>query len=112
MSNLTFKEYEDKAKETAIYPNFGSNIYYPALGLGGESGEVLENIKKMMRDDNGVLTLERKQKIKKELGDVLWYCALLAFESGLTLEEVAEANNSKLLKRLEENKIHGEGSDR
>lgn len=43
---MNFEEYQEKSKETAIYPNRGSNFIYPTLGLAGESGEVAEKIKK------------------------------------------------------------------
>lgn len=46
---MDFNEYQKKARKTAIYPNIGKNYIYPALGLGGESGEVLEKIKKLIR---------------------------------------------------------------
>jgi hypothetical protein len=48
---MDFTEYQNKARQTAIYPDKGSNIYYPTLGLAGETGEVCEKIKKAMRDD-------------------------------------------------------------
>ena len=43
---MTFKEYQDKAKITARYPVIAEPYVYPALGLAGETGEVLEKIKK------------------------------------------------------------------
>ena len=48
-----FDLYQDKSEETAVYPNKGDNLYYPALGLAGEAGEVCEKIKKIMRDKGG-----------------------------------------------------------
>ena len=72
---LTFDEYQQAARTTAQYPDMGKNFYYPTLGLAGEAGEVAEKIKKLMRDDKGALTPERREALKKELGDVLWYVA-------------------------------------
>jgi len=68
---MEFNEYQEKAGTTAIYPNRGENIYYPTLGLAGESGEVCEKIKKIMRDADGVVSAEAKELLKKELGDIL-----------------------------------------
>ena len=45
-------------------------------------------MKKIMRDDGGVVTDERREQIKDELGDVLWYAAQLATELGLELDEI------------------------
>ncbi len=49
---MRFSEYQQAALETAIYPDKGNNIVYPVLGLTGESGEVAEKIKKVIRDNN------------------------------------------------------------
>jgi len=84
------------------------------MGLGNESGEVLGKIKKWMRGDDGEgeMSEERRQDLKGELGDVLWYLTILARDLGLTLDEVAEYNNKKLLDRLERDKIQGDGDTR
>ena len=66
----------------------------------------------MYRDDGGQLTEERRQGLKKEIGDVLWYVAAMAYELGFTLEEVAESNVEKLTKRNVEGTISGDGDDR
>jgi len=109
---MNLNEYQEKARATAIYPNVGSNFIYPTLGLAGETGEVAEKIKKVIRDNDGVVTEEKKEEIKKELGDVLWYIANLSKELGLTLEDVAEGNLAKLYSRLERDKVHGDGDNR
>ena len=63
-----------------------------ALGLAGETGEVMEKVKKMIRDKNGVFspTPEDLEELKKELGDVLWYLSALAFYMVLTLMMLQE----------------------
>ncbi len=109
---LTFREYQKKSRETAIYPNVGNNFIYPTLGLAGETGEVVEKIKKVIRDKNGKVDEESKEKIKKELGDVLWYIAQICNELNIDMEEVAEENLRKLFSRKERGKLHGEGDDR
>jgi len=109
---MEFKEYQKKSRKTAIYPNKGNNFIYPVLGLVGESGEVAEKIKKVIRDHNGILTEKQKEEIKKELGDVLWYLAQIATELGLSLEEIAHSNLKKLESRKKRNKLHGSGDNR
>jgi NTP pyrophosphatase (non-canonical NTP hydrolase) len=109
---MHLSDYQEKAKSTAIYPNQGENIYYPALGLAGETGEVLNKIKKVMRDHEGVVNDEYKQILKKELGDVLWYVAGLCTELDLDMAEVAEENINKLFSRKERGKLQGDGDDR
>ena len=47
---MDFKTYQIKARETAQYPDLGSNNIYPTLGLVGEAGEVAEKVKKVIRD--------------------------------------------------------------
>jgi len=109
---MTFEEYQKLSRETAIYPNIGKNFVYPTLGLAGEAGEVLEKVKKILRDNNGVADEERKKELTKELGDVLWYLSQIATELGLSLEEVASLNIEKLRSRHERNMIQGNGDNR
>ena len=84
-TELNFNTYQKKARETAQYPNLGSNNIYPTLGLVGEAGEVAEKVKKVIRDKNGIFDNESKLGIKKELGDVLWYVSNLCTELNLSL---------------------------
>ena len=109
---MELNDYQRLAKETAVYPTLGHAIVYPALGLAGEAGEVAEKVKKAMRDDNLFITEERKQQLKKELGDVLWYVSETARQAGLTLEEIATHNYAKLKDRKERNVINGHGDER
>ena len=109
---MDIRDYQKKAWETAIYPNKGNNLSYPALGLGGESGEVLEKIKKISRDDNEEITERKREELKKEIGDVFWYLAAIATELNLDLKEVLEKNISKLSSRKERETLHGSGDNR
>ena len=94
---MEFNEYQKKAGETAVYPKIGGKGFlYPAIGLAGETGEILEKIKKMFRDEGGELSDERRADIVKELGDVLWYVAMLAKELDEKLGDVAQKNIDKL----------------
>jgi len=109
---MNFKEYQLKAKETAIYPDIGDNLWYPALGLAGEVGEVEEIIKKTYRDHGGELTDADQVRLRKEIGDVLWYLAAVCSEAGIDLERAARENYLKLQDRLARGVIQGSGSDR
>ena len=82
---MDFSVYQQEALKTALYPNIGNNILYPMLGLMGEGGEVAGKIKKMIRDDGGIMTRERRDAMRGELGDVLWYMATVCEEAGLNM---------------------------
>ena len=109
---MQFIEYQREARKTAIYPNLGHNFIYPTLGLCGESGEVAEKIKKVIRDNEGQISNEVKTKIMNELGDVLWYVANLATELHLNLDIIAQSNIDKLKDRQQRNMIKGDGDVR
>jgi len=109
---MDFKEYQEKSRKTAVYPNKDNNFIYPTLGLSSEAGEVSGKVKKIMRDDDGVVSEGKKLEIKKELGDVLWYISQLASELGLSLDSVAEKNIEKLSSRSERGKLKGSGDNR
>lgn len=110
---MQFNEYQEKALETAIYPK-EHKIVYSALGLGNEAGEVMGKIKKWLRGDDGVgeMSIERKEALKGELGDVLWYLAVLAKDLDLDLEEIAKDNINKLQTRKEKGTLKGDGDNR
>jgi NTP pyrophosphatase (non-canonical NTP hydrolase) len=88
-------DYQKESRKTVSYPYVGSNYIYPALGLAGEAGEMLNQVKKIVRDDGSQLTEERKQLIQSEMGDMLWYLAQLATELEVDLNEVANENLKK-----------------
>lgn len=109
---MRLADYQRDSRATAIYPGVGENLLYPTLGLCGEAGEVAEKVKKMLRDDAGVLTDERRTALGAELGDVLWYVAQVATEAGLELDAVAEANLTKLRSRMDRSALTGDGDER
>ena len=102
---MTFDEYQEFARSTAVYPE-DCKVVYPTLGLCGEAGEVAEKIKKHMRDGRSLVG------VGLELGDVLWYISALADDLGVTLEEIVQANVDKLQSRKERGKIGGSGDNR
>jgi NTP pyrophosphatase (non-canonical NTP hydrolase) len=109
---MLISEYQELSQRTATYPGAGDNIVYPTLGLAGEAGEVAEKVKKLLRDDGGVMSVERREALAGELGDVLWYVAQVATEARLDLEEVAQANLDKLLSRQRRGVLSGSGDAR
>ena len=109
---MDFEDYQKKSRKTALYPDVGKNYVYPTIGLAGETGEVSEKIKKVIRDKGGKIDDETRKMIKKELGEVLWYVSQLASELGLSLDEIAEKNIEKLYSRLERGKLQGSGDNR
>lgn len=109
---MNFKDYQKESRKTAQYPQVGENYIYPVLGLAGETGEVAEKFKKIIRDNDGKIDLAKKIEIEKELGDVLWYLSQIATELNLELENIAQNNIKKLQSRLERNCIKGSGDNR
>jgi NTP pyrophosphatase (non-canonical NTP hydrolase) len=86
-----------------------------ALGVAGESGELVEKIKKVYRDCGGldaIITTEVQESLKKEIGDVLWYLSVLANDLGLSMSDVANCNLEKLKQRKSKNKLTGSGDNR
>lgn len=83
-----------------------------ALGLAGESGEAVDKIKKILRDQAGEFTEENRRELAKELGDVLWYVANMALYLDLPLSEVAQMNLDKLASRAKRGQLSGEGDER
>jgi NTP pyrophosphatase (non-canonical NTP hydrolase) len=108
---VELSEYQERSRSTAHYPRTDS-LTYPALGLAGEAGEFADHAKKVIRDDGGVVSEERREAMAKELGDVLWYVAQLATELDLELERIAEQNLQKLASRKRRGVLAGSGDDR
>ena len=130
-SSNAFDDYQKFTRTTAVYPGSGDGGYgaisYCTLGLVGESGEIAEKIKKRFRLGNvdafepgsvvdykgtGVSFEEFREEMKKEIGDVLWYCAGLASELGFDLSDVAETNVAKLSSRKKRGVLKGKGDNR
>jgi NTP pyrophosphatase (non-canonical NTP hydrolase) len=109
---MLISEYQELSRRTATYPGAGDNIVYPTLGLAGEAGEVAEKVKKLLRDDDGVMSRERREALAGELGDVLWYVAQVATEACLDLEDIAQGNLDKLLSRQQRGVLSGSGDSR
>lgn len=129
---LDFNTYQKAAHGTAEYPP-EIGIFYAALGLAGEggevaalllnllvaglhvakhTGEVANQVKKIARDDDGLLTSARKQAVIKELGGMFWYAAEIATLMGISLADVPSVNLQQLYSRKERGTIKGDGDNR
>lgn len=108
---ITLDEYQQIALETAVYPK-EYNIVYPALGMAGEAGEVADKVKKVIRDNNADFSPLKCEEIALEIGDVMWYCAVLADRIGYRLDTIARMNNRKLKSRQLRGKLGGNGDNR
>jgi len=80
------------------------SMMVPLLGLAGETGELLSEYKKHLRDGKAHMLF--KERIKEELGDLLWYVANVAAKFGLKLDEVAQANLEKTNDRWGDQDTH------
>jgi NTP pyrophosphatase (non-canonical NTP hydrolase) len=111
---MDFNEYQNLAARTGYGDdaerNFVLMIY--SMGLAGESGEVIEKLKKAMRDRGGAVDEGEKQLLQKELGDVLWYLSEISRMLGIPLQDIAEMNIEKLASRKERGTLHGAGDTR
>lgn len=85
---VTKKKWDDKQFELA----------YCGLGLTGEAGEVADMLKKHLSGTKP-LDADRLEKLKYELGDVMWYVAALCDGLGFNMGEIAQMNIDKLRKR-------------
>jgi NTP pyrophosphatase (non-canonical NTP hydrolase) len=84
---LTFAEYENFARGTDTTPDFApgtSSVSYLSLGLFGEVGSLLSELKKKIRDKESYSEFQRVQI--EEFGDVLWYLTVVASKVGLPLK--------------------------
>ena len=109
---MEFNAYQVGAKTTAIYPKEAA-VEYLTLGLASEAGEVADKVKKHIRDASGDYPdADFVSAVSKELGDVLWYTAVLAWELGVDLSDIAEKNIRKLFDRQSRDMIKGSGDER
>jgi len=105
---MNLNEYQKGATETFIKGQKDLDLARLTLGLSGESGEVAEKVKKALRGDKPL----ENSEMTNELGDVMWYVAVLAHHLGIELEDIGKANLSKLKSRKERGVIKGDGDNR
>lgn len=110
---MTLDEYQKEALVTAVWSGDDfKDLTHWVLGVSGEAGEISEKLKKIIRDFDGQLSNDAKQEIIKEMGDVLWYLAVLAEHLGYKFDHVGHTNIKKLRDRQARDKIHGSGDNR
>src|ERR1700674_1074937 len=95
---MDFDSYQKKALETDRVPARGGSddalsLIVPMLGLAGETGQLLSEYKKHLRDGEAHRLF--KERVSEELGDLMWYVANVASKFGLSLDGVAVANLEK-----------------
>jgi NTP pyrophosphatase (non-canonical NTP hydrolase) len=110
---MTLDEYQQEALVTAVFSGDEfKDLSHWVLGISGEAGEIAEKVKKLIRDFNGQLDSEQKYELAKEIGDVLWYLAVLAKHLDYKFEAIGKMNIDKLRDRQARNKIGGSGDNR
>ena len=113
---MNIQDYSSQAITTLLgghaITDMDATLLSQVFGLMGESGEVAEKFKKLIRDKKGVISDEDKVEIIKELGDILWYINSVSHLLGSSLEEVAEKNLDKELRRKQRGKTQGSGDNR
>ena len=110
---MTLDEYQEKAAKTALFTGDEFlDLLHWTLGVGGEAGEITEKIKKIVRDKQGHINTTDKEELAKEVGDVLWYLAILAKHLNYSFDDIAEKNLAKLQDRQKRGKLGGSGDNR
>lgn len=110
---MTLDEYQKQAATTALFTGDEfMDLLHWTLGVGGEAGELTEKIKKIVRDKKGKMNDTDREELMKEVGDVLWYLAVLSRHLGYDFDEVAEKNLAKLKSRQVRGKLGGSGDNR
>lgn len=110
---MTLDEYQQQALKTALGSGDDfKDLLHWVLGVNGEAGEIAEKIKKIIRDKQGLVDQADKQELAKEIGDVLWYLAVLADHLGVKLNDIGEQNIAKLRSRQQRGVLGGSGDNR
>lgn len=112
---MNFDDFQETSASTAHWRDGQDEQYkqmYLCLGLAGETGELIEKVKKMIRNDDGVLSDETRKLIKLEVGDVLWYLSQLSRELDISFQDAAQANIEKLADRRTRGVIRSAGDMR
>ncbi|MFI5695645.1 nucleoside triphosphate pyrophosphohydrolase family protein [Kribbella sp. NPDC051586] len=109
---MQLNEYQQAALRTAAPKDKPNEVFHLLLGLVGEAGEIAEKAKKIVRDKDSDFSQWDPDDLKKELGDTLWYIAVLADHFDVPLEEIAHLNLTKLADRQARNMLSGTGDNR
>jgi NTP pyrophosphatase (non-canonical NTP hydrolase) len=87
MASLTFSEYQLQAQRTDLRRHDKPDVTFPLLGLFGETGSLLSEVKKKQRDSVAYVGYEAS--VLEELGDVLWYLVAVSARANIGLDELA-----------------------
>lgn len=110
---MNFDEYQKRALSTVLTTDDKfKDLLHWVLGINGESGEIAEKVKKIIRDKNGQVSAADKQDLAKEIGDVLWYLAVFADQLGVSFDDIARQNLEKLQSRKQRGVLGGSGDNR
>jgi NTP pyrophosphatase (non-canonical NTP hydrolase) len=109
---MDMNTYQQAALRTASPKDKPNEVFHLLLGLVGETGEIAEKAKKIVRDRDSDFSQWEREDLAKELGDTLWYVAVLADHFELPLSDVAELNIKKLADRQQRNALSGSGDNR
>ena len=105
---MDINKYQLETRKTNI---MGNNLDYFMVALGGETGELLNHYKKIMRGDKD-LTLSEIVKLRQELGGIAWYWARVLDTLGCEASECLQENLGILEDRIKRNVVKGDGDDR
>ncbi|THV36390.1 nucleoside triphosphate pyrophosphohydrolase family protein [Glycomyces buryatensis] len=109
---MNLDEYQEAALRTAAPRHKHNELFHLLLGLVGETGEIAEKAKKIVRDKGSDFSQWDTEDVKQELGDTLWYLAVIADHFDLALDDVAEHNIAKLADRQKRGVLGGSGDNR
>lgn len=110
---MTLDEYQKEALVTAVFTDDEfKDLAHWVFGITGEAGEIAEKFKKIVRDKEAIIGDTDRDEIIKEIGDVMWYLAVLAKQLDVSFDEVGKRNIAKLRDRQNRNKIQGSGDNR
>ncbi len=127
MPDVTLREYAEMVSGAAIYreavektlTNLSPEqleqllkIFYATTGLAGEAGEVANKVKKILRDNKGVVDDAVRERVLGELGGVAWYLNATAEEFGLRIEDVLNYNYEQITGRQARGTLQGDGDNR
>ena len=110
-----FKSYEDATQHHLIQPRINrklARLFYMQACVSEEVGEIAGRLKRVSRDEGGVLTSEARDALAKECGDALWTLTRLVNALGFSLEEVACLNAEKINDRVKRKRVKGSGDNR
>lgn len=108
---MQINDYQKLALRTARPKTADNELMHLLLGLLGESGEIAEKVKKIIRDNDSDFS-QLNELFEKELGDVLWHIAVIADYFDIPLEKIAQQNIDKLADRHKRGVIGGSGDVR